>query len=294
MPQSASWPNGKRTAVLVSVLFESWSEGRSPSYFPRTTPLKAGATDYGGLQWAEYAGREGIWRLTRVLQQYDAHAKVFCSGRSGEIFPDAVKHAAKQGHDIAGHGYVQNEVYSYLTKEEQRERTRKTLDILEPLAGKRPNGWATAVYGWNDDTFDMLVEEGVTWYADALNVSLPRKQKTATGAIWAMPWSDFVDNRVLRGNPRNYFDVYKDTFDYLHANEPMSLVHVAIHSHFGGRPLMAAILAKTLGYFRGQKDVWFPKHVELLKFMDDNGIDEMPYSKRFFAGIVRAAKIKLE
>jgi hypothetical protein len=26
-------------AVLVSILFETWSDGKGPSYFPRTTPL---------------------------------------------------------------------------------------------------------------------------------------------------------------------------------------------------------------------------------------------------------------
>lgn len=35
-----SWPKGARVAVLVSVLLEAWSDGKSPSYFPRTTPLK--------------------------------------------------------------------------------------------------------------------------------------------------------------------------------------------------------------------------------------------------------------
>ena len=39
------WPNDKRIAVIVSVLLESWSEGKHPAYFPRTTPLKPGAAD---------------------------------------------------------------------------------------------------------------------------------------------------------------------------------------------------------------------------------------------------------
>ena len=32
------WPHGNRIAVVCSVLLETWSEGKSPSYFPRTTP----------------------------------------------------------------------------------------------------------------------------------------------------------------------------------------------------------------------------------------------------------------
>lgn len=39
-------------AVLVSIPFETWSDGKGPSYFPRTTPLKPGTVDRGAIQWA--------------------------------------------------------------------------------------------------------------------------------------------------------------------------------------------------------------------------------------------------
>ena len=37
--EALAWPKGHRVAVVVSVLLETWSEGKSPTYFPRTTPL---------------------------------------------------------------------------------------------------------------------------------------------------------------------------------------------------------------------------------------------------------------
>ena len=43
-------------------------------------------------------------------------------------------------------------------------------------------------------------------------------------------------------SPQQYYDVYKDTFDYLHQHEPMSLLVMTVHCHFGGRPLMSAVL----------------------------------------------------
>ncbi len=45
-----SWPHGKRMAVLISVLLESWSDGKSPTYCTRTTPLRGGAVDHAGMQ----------------------------------------------------------------------------------------------------------------------------------------------------------------------------------------------------------------------------------------------------
>lgn len=288
--QTESWPDGKRIAVLVSVLFESWSENKSPGYFPRTTPLKPGTVDHGAVQWGQYGGNDGIWRLIRILDHCDVRGTVFCSGRSAELYPEAVRHIVRSGHDIAGHGYTQDAVLSYLTPKRQRAVIRKVLDLLERISGRRPEGWATAVYGWNQHTFDLLVREGVKWYADALDISLPRRQRTESGSIYAIPWSDFVDNRVLRGNPRHYFDVYKDTFDYLYAHEPMALLHVAIHAHFGGRPLMAAMFLKVLEYLRGFENVWFPRHRELIEWMSGRRIDELPYAGRFFGATTEKAK----
>ena len=39
------WPNNERMAVLVTVMFEVWSEGKAPPYSPMTTSLKPGTPD---------------------------------------------------------------------------------------------------------------------------------------------------------------------------------------------------------------------------------------------------------
>jgi len=126
------------------------------------------------------------------------------------------------------------------------------------------------------------VKEGVNWHADALDISLPRRQFTGSGSIMAFPWSDFVDNRVLRSSPRDFYDAYRETFDYLYANEPLGLIHIGFHSHFGGRPLMAAMLLKVLEYFAGFKEVWFAHHGDIVRWMVDRKIDDLSYAGRFF------------
>lgn len=35
-----SWDRDARIAVLVTVMFETWHEGKAPSYSPMTTPLR--------------------------------------------------------------------------------------------------------------------------------------------------------------------------------------------------------------------------------------------------------------
>ena len=118
------WPNGCRTAVIISILFETWSDKKSPSYFARTTPLKPGLIDRGGIQWGEYGGKEGIWRLIRVLDRCQMRASVFCSGRSAELYPDVFKQLTKSGHLVEGHGYVQDQAFLELPSDQQSPAER--------------------------------------------------------------------------------------------------------------------------------------------------------------------------
>ena len=94
------WPHGHRVAVVCSVLLETWSDGKSPSYFPRTTPLPPGSKDVAGINWSRFGGNEGIWRLSRNLKDLDVPATLFCNGRSAEVWPEAVAAFAKSGQDV--------------------------------------------------------------------------------------------------------------------------------------------------------------------------------------------------
>ena len=277
-----AWPNGARVAVLISVLLESWSPGKGPGYFPRTSVVPPGSTDHGAVQWGEFGGKEGIWRLLRLLERHAIPATVCCSGRSAELYPEALRAAVTAGHDLAGHGYVQDEILAALGPEGQRAAIRKSLDLLEQAGGKRVEGWVSAAYGWDQHTADLLVQAGIRWHADALDGSLPRRQDTASGRLIAFPWSDFVDNRVLRASPRDFLDSYKDQFEYLYDSEPMSLLHLGIHSHFGGRPLLAAQFSKLVRHLKEFPQVWFVRPGELARQMLDGELAVPPVKTKFF------------
>jgi peptidoglycan/xylan/chitin deacetylase (PgdA/CDA1 family) len=277
------WPEGKRVAVVVSVLLETWSEGKSPSYFPRTTALGPGQKDIAGINWSRFGGNEGVWRIARVLGRHGLRATLFCNGRSAEVWPEAVAAFAAAGHDVAGHGYLQDQTLFSMSAEEERATIRKSLDVLERVSGRRPTGWVTPIYGWSENTRDYLAEAGLTWLSDCLDSSVPHQATTKSGPIVIIPWSDFVDNRVLRGAPQTYFDVYRKTFDYLRQFEPGALLNVGIHSHFGGRPLMAAVFDDVLAWLTSHDDVWFAQHREVAQWLIDQKVGEMSYQSRFFA-----------
>src|SRR5688572_26550034 len=275
------FPNGKRVAVLVSVLLETWADGKSPTYFPRTTPLKAGTPDLPGHEWSQYGAEEGVYRIVSILNRVDVRGTVFANGLSAESYPDLVRAVVKSGHRVQGHGWAQNEYLLDFGDDEQQKVIRRSLEAIERACGVRPDGWVTPIYGANAITHELLVREGLKWHGDALHTSLPRIEQTPSGPIVALPWSDFVDNRVLRASPRDYYDAYAETLDYLSGHERVGLVNIAIHGHFGGRPVMSAVFARLLSDIAKRNDVWLATYGEIVEWFSGLGVEAIPVSERF-------------
>lgn len=279
---TGSWPNGKRVAVAVTVMFEAWSEGGAPTYSVQTTHLKPGTVDHAGAAWSTYGGRTGVWRILRLLDRHGLPATFFTNARCAELYPDAVRHIAAAGHDIGGHGITQDGLLGYMAPDEQRQTIRRSLDLLESCTGSRPTGWVSPVLAFTPETAGLLAEAGLAWHADVTYTDLPHLVQTAHGPIAAVPSSDFTDNRVLRSSPHDLLDVYLDTFDYLYRHEPMGLLVLTMHCHFGGRPMITAAFDQIFGRLKQYPDVWFARHEELGAWA--RSAPEVTYRSRFFPG----------
>jgi len=281
-PARFLWPNGKRVAVYVTGMLEVWSEGKAPTYTVQTTSLRTDAVDHGGIAWSRYGGRIGVWRIIRALNDFGIRGTFATNGMITEFYPDAIKEIVRSGHDIAGHGVWQDQMINYMSPQEQHATIKRTLDIFEKATGKRPEGWLSQVLAWTPETPDFLAQEGVRWWGDAKDIDLPKKIKTKHGEIIAIPVSEFTDNRVLRGNPRDFFDVYKDTFDYLYRHEPMSVLNIILHCQWGGRPPVTAMFRQILKYISEFPDVWFTTPGEIATWFAGQDRDEITYSERYF------------
>jgi peptidoglycan/xylan/chitin deacetylase (PgdA/CDA1 family) len=262
-----AWPNNYRMAVLVTVMFEVWSEGKAPPYSPMTTALRPGTPDLLGISWSEYGGKTGIWRFMRILDQTETKATICLNAKAAEIYPDAVNELHRHGHEIAAHSYTQDTILPYLSADEEKEVIRKCARIITQGVGVRPQGWFSPVAAPTSRTAEMLAAEGFLWHGDYNDTDLPYVLETGAGPLVAIPHSDFTDNRVLRGSPRDFLNVYKDTFDFLYAHERPSMINLTVHAHFGGRPMMSAMLSDLLQYMKGFSEVWFARHDEVARWV---------------------------
>lgn len=281
---NAAWPNGKRTAVSVTVMFETWSDDKAPTYSVQATSLKQGTVDHAAKAWSTYGGRVGVWRLINLLNRHGVPGTFFTNGRCAELYPDAVKQIVKSGHHLAAHSYTHDTILAYMSLEDQQKTIRQSVDLLQDCAGQKISGWGSPAVAFTPETAGFLAKAGLTWTTDITYVDLPIRIRTPHGDIAGVPTTDFSDNRVLKANTRDLFDVYKSTIDYLRENEPMSLMTMVIHCQFGGRPLVTSVIDQILKYVRGLPDVYFTTHDELAKWVLAGDRDEYTYASRFFAG----------
>ncbi len=199
------WPEGIRTVVVLTFLVESWSEGKAPPYSPMTSPPRAGARDLAGITWSEYGARAGAYRLMRIARERALPATFCVNARVAELFPEVIKTIVAGGFELAGHNYAQDEVLPGLDEQEERALIRRSLGILHDTSGVRPVGWLSSTIATTERTADLLAEEGLLWHGDYNYLDLPCRVPTKKGSIVAIPHSDYADNRVLRGAPRDLF-----------------------------------------------------------------------------------------
>ncbi len=266
-----SLPPGKRVAVCITVLLETWSEGNAPSYSVQTTALKPGTVNHAGISWASYGAREGVWRVLRTLERHAVPATFFTNARCVEVYPSAVRAVVTAGHDLAGHAYTQDGLLTYMDAAEERATIHKSLDLLNSVSQKPVSGWLSPVLAFTPNTPGLLAAAGLTWHSDVNYADLPHRITTHAGSMIAIPNSDFTDNRVLRGSPRDYADVYKHTLDFLREHEDGSFLAIALHCQFGGRPMMIAALDEILAYFTRLPDVWIVSHETLAQHLIQSG-----------------------
>jgi peptidoglycan/xylan/chitin deacetylase (PgdA/CDA1 family) len=277
---SAEPPAGTRITVALTFLMENWSDGKAPPYSPMTSPPKPGVPDRAGIQWSKYGGHAGIARLLHIARQHGVGATVCANARSAELFPETIRHIVANGFELAGHNYTQDEVLSGLNEADERQLIRKCLGILTEISGIAPVGWLSSTIATNDHTAALLAEQGLLWHGDYNEVDLPGCIDTEGGPLVAIPHSDYADNRVLRGAPRDWTGCYRDMFDYLYRREPGAFINITMHGNFGGRPLMSAQLDLLLGYMLQHDGVWMPQHDELARWVRKQGLREVPFAQR--------------
>jgi polysaccharide deacetylase family protein (PEP-CTERM system associated) len=115
-------------------------------------------------EWSNYESRveTNTARLLELFNQNEIKATFFILGWVAERNPELVAAIAKEGHEIACHGYSHQLVYKQ-SPDIFREETRKAKNILEAIVQQPVKGYRAASYSITNNSkwaIDILIDLG--------------------------------------------------------------------------------------------------------------------------------------
>jgi allantoinase len=269
------WPNDAKIAVSFFVAFETFDK------YSQYRRAENGKPDYASLAYGEYGGKAGIWRIMDVFARTGVKGTIDTNGRVAEVFPDAVKELHAAGHEIVGHGWVNDIALTALGEQEEKGLIRRTLDALASVTGQRPVGWVSPGHRINEHTFEYFVDEGIYWTGDLPGPDIPEHRMIKGKPLVIMPRLDYANDLSLIFNAKNparvYFESFKTAFDYLYAEGQAGspkLIDALVHAHIGGRPNIIGVFEECIRYAQSFKDVWFCTKGEIAKYYRDRYVNK--------------------
>ncbi len=114
--------------------------------------------------WEHYESRveSNTRRLLELFEEKNTHATFFVLGWVAERAPQLVEEIARQGHEVACHGYSHQLIYKQDPQTFYRE-TKRAKEILEGIVNERVTGYRAASYSITRQSLwalDILAELG--------------------------------------------------------------------------------------------------------------------------------------
>src|SRR5262245_49938826 len=222
-PRAWDWPNGARIAISVGLALEEFNmqSQATPAGLP-------GKVNHFSLSYGHYGSNVGIWRLLDLLDEFEIKANTAVNGLAAERHPDLLRAVAEAGHEISGHGWVNDVLTQDDNPEAERTLVRRCTEVLTAASGTRPVGWISPGLACTRHTTEFLVEEGYVWNGDDASDDLPFLRETPKGPIVILPRTNMPQNDLfmwlLTKNPPDViWQGFKDTFDELTRNRMAEL-----------------------------------------------------------------------
>ncbi len=260
------WPGDARIAVSVGLAFEAF-EARSQFV---TSGAAAGADPFS-LSYADYGWKAGAWRLLDLLEGYGIAGQVYTSGRAAAEHPEVVAAFAAAGHEIVGHGWVNDRPMGGRTPDDVRAEIRRCTEALVAAAPARPVGWLSPGYAGTAESNAILASEGYLWAGDDASDDLPFVADTPGGPIAIIPTPGLAANDLTnwlapRNGPSVLRDGFVDTFDLLYEEGGRGRpkwIEIVLHCHVAGRPALIPSIRTCLDHARAHDDVLFVRRCDL-------------------------------
>ncbi|MDQ0771708.1 peptidoglycan/xylan/chitin deacetylase (PgdA/CDA1 family) [Streptomyces aurantiacus] len=257
-----AWPGDARMAVTLSF---------DPDH--ETLSLRDGETSPGAMGRGEFGSRVGSRRILRLLDEFQIPATFFIPAVSALLHPQEAKDYAAAGHEIGAHGWI-HERNALLSAEDEFALTRRSLDVLENLVGRRPVGIRTPSADFSDSTLDILQSLGFRYDSSLMADDMPYEilsDGRPTGIVEVpMEWirddapyftmARYGPHRPYM-TPRAWAELMKDEFDSAYADG--AVFQLVCHPHIIGHRARMLALRGLVEHMKAHQNVWYATHGEV-------------------------------
>jgi allantoinase len=275
------WPDGARIAVTIELTPEQWEwDRKEPSEVHGSITLPEESRQSLSSQTAvRYGMKIGLPRIWNILEERNLTATAPATGNTAVRYPETIRKFTELGHEVICHSYSEGTPLTVLDKEGQRKDINKTVDVLERTTGETPKGWLSPALLCNEDTIDILADQGFNYHCDLQDDELPYFIEKNGTTLVELPYrivggpSDLAlyvrENRYSIDEALEYL---KSVFDahYTEAATRPQLFNVCIHPHVSGRPDASLVIEKYLDYILKHDEVWMATYGEVADWWASN------------------------
>lgn len=284
-PPAVRWPNGATLALNLVVKYEEGSEyshvfgdqrNEDGAELPAGWGMDPTVRDLCSESVFEYGSRAGVWRLFRLLDEYNVKATVFACATAIEQNPAVGEWIGRAGHDVLSHGWRWSKTWE-LTREQERERIAAAVESLTRTCGAPPAGWYCR-YASSVNTRELVAEYGepLIYDSDAYNDDLPYFTRVSGKEHLVVPYNSlpYNDARVTSGmTPSDYVDMCKRGIDEYRregqAGYP-KMMSIGLHTRWAGQAGRAAAVREIIEHALSRGDIWIARRVDIAQWWLDH------------------------
>ncbi len=245
------WPGEARAACAFTFDLDA-----------ETLWMARGISEPVTLSQGRFGPVEALPRILDILRRAGLHASFFVPAWVAGHYPDAVRAIAGEGHEVGCHG-DEHERVTELPPDREEAILLKSLEVLTPLAGRRPLGYRAPAWQLSPNTMALVSRHGFDYSSNMMDRLVPYLHPPVDGhalveipVSWALddaPFFLFTGQRSIQA-PGPVLQGWITEFDGI--TEAQGVTNFTFHPQIIGRPSRLACLRELVDHVRHTPRLW--------------------------------------
>ncbi len=245
------WPHDARAACAFTFDLDA-----------ETLWIARGVSEPVALSQGRFGPVEALPRILDLLRTAGIRASFFIPAWVASHYPEAARAVAADGHEIGCHG-DEHERVSDLPPAREEAILLRSLEVLTPLAGRRPTGYRAPAWQLSASTLTLLAKHGFDYSSNMMDRLVPYLHEPVGGhalveipVSWVLddaPFFLFTGQRSIQP-PGPVLQGWLTEFDGI--TEAHGVTNFTFHPQIIGRPSRLACLRELIEHARHTPRLW--------------------------------------